>query len=319
MSNDTIQIIRPPMRIKYKKFCKHIHVKYRKQYTSYVNGKPSINICALMKILVDKLKPIVNEKYIRNRKYNESDFIEGIIDVIRNSSYWSRYNGKVPGKYLNKRHNDYCRWNVYECLYRIVLLPYYSTHKYNKLHHQSIDSTFVSNLFGCEMYGRNTNYKSKNGVNVTFNVDATGVPIRLAIAAGNRNDTPVAKELMESQPFIETNTLDVKNNNKYRQYLYADAGYDSKELCDILRKKGYTPITDINIRNTKDPKKLSVLKKQKRTYKKSQNKRLKVENCNSWIKMYPKIHRFIEKSIRSYSGLLLLSFSILVSKRLSKD
>lgn len=73
--------------------------------------------------------------------------------------FWCRYHGKVNGKYLNKRHNKYVKWNVYECLYRIILLSYYSTNNFNKLKYQAIDSTFIKNIYGSEIYGRCKQYK----------------------------------------------------------------------------------------------------------------------------------------------------------------
>ena len=146
-------IIKPPIRIKFKKFCKNIYKRYNKYYISYSNNKPFLNIHLLMELIVNKLRPKINASFVRNKKYTEMDFINGIIEVIENNTYWNRYTGKVPGKYLNKRHNQYCKWNVYECLYRIVLLSYFSTNKFNKLHYQCIDSTFISNLYGSEIYG----------------------------------------------------------------------------------------------------------------------------------------------------------------------
>lgn len=48
----------------------------------------------------------------------------------------------------------------------------------------------------------------------------------------------------------------MKNHNRYKQYLLADAGYDTNENKNLLTQKGYTPIISPNMRNTKDKKKL---------------------------------------------------------------
>jgi hypothetical protein len=53
-----------------------------------------------MLILVDKLRPPVNQAYARHKKYDEIDFINGIIDVVNNCAYWNRYKGKISGKLL---------------------------------------------------------------------------------------------------------------------------------------------------------------------------------------------------------------------------
>ena len=106
-----IVVIKPPTRIKYKKFCKNIYRKYSNQYISYTkDGKQAIDIPFLMDILVRKLKPHIDVSYICHKKYQEIDFINGIIEVITNCSYWNRYNGKITGKYLNKRHHEYYKW-----------------------------------------------------------------------------------------------------------------------------------------------------------------------------------------------------------------
>jgi hypothetical protein len=242
-------------------------------------------------------------------------WINGIIDVICNCGYWNRYKGTISGKYLNKRHNQYCKWGVYECLYRIILLSYYSTNKFNKLKYQSIDSTFVKNLYGAEIYGRDIKYKSKNGIKISVIVDINGVPNSIAIAGANNYDSKIAMEQINNV-LIETDTKSVENNNKYKQYIIGDAAYCSTPLCNALIKQGYTPIMDVNKRNTKNRILLRKMNTAKRKYRKIQNKRLVVENFNSWLHKYPKLDRVIEKSTKSFRGLLLLGCSILVNNKL---
>jgi hypothetical protein len=196
------------------------------------------------------------------------------------------------------------------------LKEYYSTDKYAKLHYQSIDSTFVTNLYGSELYGRNVKYKSKNGINVSLITDALGVPNSVALAPGNRHDSVVAKEQLESSFFVDPNTKKVRNNNKYSQKMLGDAAYHDNDLYAKLIKKGYTPITDVNKRKTKDKDKIKQLNKMKRKYLKNSFKRIVIENCNAWIKKFPKISRVIEKTTRSFNGLLLLSLTHIVNNKL---
>jgi hypothetical protein len=73
---------------------------------------------------------------------------------------------------------------------------------------------------------------------------------------------------------------------------------------------------DVNKRNTKNKILLRKMDADKRKYRKIQNKRLVVENFNSWIHKYPKLDRVIEKSTKSFNGLLLLGCSILVNNKL---
>ena len=47
-----------------------------------------------------------------------------------------------------------------------------------------------------------------------------------------------------------------------------------------------------------------------------QYKRLVIERCNAWIKYYPKLGKLVEKSIKSYTGLLLLACSFITNNKL---
>jgi hypothetical protein len=300
---------------KYRKICKQIYTKYRNRFIKHENEKLSLDVPYLLSILVEHLKPTKNSYYRRNIKYTDLDFINGIIDIINNGTYWNRYKGTVPGKYLNKKHNEYCNMGVYDCLYRVILKVYFCKSKYNKLKYQTVDTTFIRNLYGSEMLQRNVQYKSKNGIKVSAIDDVNGVPIALAIGAGAKNDAKIAIEQINNT-FIDTDTKRVCKSNKYKQNMYADAQYDSEEFIQTYQNNGYKVTTDVNIRNTKDEDKLKILKKRKKIYLKTQNKRIVVERGFAWLHKYPKLNRFVEKTVKSFSGLLLLACSFIVSNKL---
>ncbi len=261
--DNRFEVIKPSFHAKYKKLCKSIYNGSHKKFIQVKDSKPFINIPTLMEILITKLKPTVKVQYIRYKKYEEIDFINGIVEIISNCSYWNRY--KVPGKYLNKRHNEYTKWGVYECLYRIVLRAYFNTTKFHKLQYQCIDSTFVPNLFGKDVYGRNPQYKSKNGVKISAITDRNGVPISLAIGAGNRHDSLILDKHVNHE-LIDTESKRVSKNNKYKQFVLGDAGYFSENLKRKFDKQQKILLTDVNNKNTKDKAKLKILIKQKRKY-----------------------------------------------------
>ena len=190
--------------------------------------------------------------------------------------------------------------------------------------------------------GRNTKYKSKNGINVSiyrnkttfcfyillwevllqqhflvsFITDINGTPISVGINSGNKHDSIIADKLFDNITFVDSETIKVKNNNKYKQILLGDAAYFNNNLHNKLRNKGYTPITDVNYRNTKNLIKRRRLFKLKKQYNKVKYKRIKIENCNAWVKKYPKMSRLIEKTIKSFSGLLLIALSLIAINKI---
>jgi ssDNA-binding Zn-finger/Zn-ribbon topoisomerase 1 len=309
-----IHIIELPKNIKYKKFCKMIYNRYNKDFINKSDEDTSINIHKLMNILIDNLSPTKNISYARNVKYSQMDFINGIIEVLLNNTYWRRYKGIVKGKYLNAKHLEYKDLGVYECMYGIISMIYFKESKFKKLKHQSIDSTFIRNLYGVELIQRNPHYKSKNGIKVS-QINAHEVPISFAIAKGAVNDAKIAIQQIDHN-LIDCETNKVKNNNRYKQKFYGDSHYHSSKLIKKLKKKGYTPITDVNIRNTKDELKKKKLEKERMKYSKVKSKRAMIEISFAWLHKYPKLNRYVEKTIKSYSGLLLLGASLTVAKKI---
>ncbi len=125
-----VHLIKIPKHIKSKKFGKMIFQKYHKRFVFKDRCKINIDIAALMNIIVDRLKEKKNHYYSRNIKYTQIDFINGIIDIVNNNTYWNRYKGEIAGKYINKKHNEYCKLGVYECMYLVITTIYFNKSKY---------------------------------------------------------------------------------------------------------------------------------------------------------------------------------------------
>ena len=133
-------------------------------------------------------------------------------------------------------------------------------------------------------------------------MDSKGIPLEVSITRGNKHGARIAPKVI--------NKLE-QNNSKHKKYLLADKWYDSNKIREIIIEKKYEPI--IPKRKYKTiVKKKSLNRKQIKIYK----KRIIVENFFAWIKMNPKIDKIYEKTVKSYQGLLRLSCSMLVYKRL---
>jgi len=143
-------------------------------------------------------------------------------------------------------------------------------------------------------------------------VTTNGIPISININPGNKYDSKILSETI-NEKIINTDTIKYKNNNRYKQYLLGDSGYDSNKNAQLLKKKGYTPIIIQNKRNIKNKKLLRILNvTQKKIYK----KRNKIENYHSWIKKFPKIKSLYERNIEYYKGLLFVGLLIIINRRL---
>jgi len=269
---------------------------FRVYKTLIINRKN--NFILLFKSIIKKLEPVKNESYIRNKKHTLEEYLMGIIEVLCNNISWRKYMGKINGRVLNNKHNEFVKLGVYNELYKVNLKKYLRKSKKKFLKYLSIDSSFIENRNGINNLGRNVYYKNKKGRKISLIVDSKGIPINVCISAGNKHDCTIFKE--------NKNMINQASNKN--KYFMADKGYDSEEIRNILRAKGYIPII---------PKRKT--KKNKRSLKTNQikiyRKRIIVENAFSWIKRNAKIDHICEKTEESYMA-LLLSISILIYKRI---
>lgn len=272
--------------------------KFRSIYSSLFKKEESF--IDIVVNIINELEPQKDESYKRNLKYTNRDYICCIIEVLSNNVSWRKYNGKIDGRVLNNKHNYYSKLGVYERLCEISLENYQSKdiNKSNS-NYQSIDSSFVSNKYGTEEIGRNTFYKNKNGRKITALVDEKGIPLKIDISRGNTHDAKIAPRVLEN--------ID-ENKSESRKYILGDKGYDSKKIREVIRSKKYKPLI---------PKRRYKGKpiRSKEKYRKHYKKRIVVENFIAWIKMYPKIDKVYEKTIKSYTGLLYLGISVLIYKK----
>ena len=200
----------------------------------------------VIKTIIDSvyyLTPIKNNSYKRHIKYTIEDYIIGIIDVLSNYVSWNKYNGFMKSDTLRKKHNEWTKLGVYDHAYKLLLEEHLKQNrKTEELKYQSIDSTFVEDINGCKETGYSGIYKkgkgkSAKGITITSIVTKSGMPISTNLNPANRHDSSLLFKTMNRR-MINCNTKKYRNHNRYKQYLLADKGYDSKKNHNFLKKKG---------------------------------------------------------------------------------
>jgi len=256
----------------------------------------------------------------RNIKYSYEDVLSSLILFTTTQVSWRRFQGKVPGKYLNTLHLQFARKGIYKKINSHLLELYLEKDRSLKLKYQSIDSSFIANKRGLSnttsKFITNNRYNGrKKYLKISHLVDSKGVVLGSHIIPGNCSDCKSVDSTINNIN-VNINTLKCSNNNKHKQYLLADSGYDTKEIHKSLIDKGYTPIIKPNKRNTKDEnKKRKLTVKQEKIYKKRQV----VESSFAWTKSYAVINQNYEKTVESYNGLLILANSIILSKKINNE
>jgi hypothetical protein len=285
-------------------------------------------------------EPVLSQTYNFTHKFQEyciEDIIPALFHILRTGEQWDTFKQNIDilkrqkiinnvsdkyipknytpkkvilGKSLHYHFQKLCKHNIFEKFYIHILNKYMSNNKYDNLKYNNTDTSFVSNKLGCNNIGINKFYKSKYGNKVSIISDSNNIPISITVHDGNDANNKIFMKTLNSI-YISTNTEKLKKSNRYKQYMFADKGYDTDEIRTELNNRGYTPIIDYNARNTKDETKLKKLTaKEKEKYK----KRLGVEHIFAKIKGHNRRlgYRY-ERNIISFSGFIFMAFIKLIS------
>lgn len=285
--------------------------------------------------LVDAYKyssknPSPNPRY----KYPERLFIACIYYIIKHGSSWDSFIGPIPGNQLNKRHNEYLRYDLYSNFFNDSLKKYLKTHK---LKHLNMDSSFLNNKNCTELKKRQPINKNRKAVKLTVIADDSGSPLTCSIAESTENDCKSGnQEILK----LADNKIIIDAINKADKYIYtmADSGFDSSFIKSNLKKIGLRHIiypsggrrgNKSNLKNVGDKSNLKNAaknnnnkkrrrKKLPRRYRKRYKKRIKIEHLFAIIKRYPKINCVYEKKIKSFYGLVMfLLGGILINRSIA--
>ena len=144
--------------------------------------------------------------------------------------------------------------------------------------------------------GKNPTDRAKGGVKRSLLVEASGVPLGLAVDGANRNDMKMVEETLASVPVERPAPTPQKP-----QGLCLDKGYDYDEVRDILKEFGFT--AHIVARGEE-------AKKIKRSAR-SKARRWVVERTHSWLNRFRGILLRWNKKPENYIAMLHFAFAII--------
>ena len=110
-------------------------------------------------------------KYATNTKYTAENICNAVTDFVKNSCYFSLFKNAIEGTYLNQIHQFLVNCSFYDNLYSKLLTIYLNITNYETLDILSGDSTFIRNIIGVELNGRNPHYYNKPGFKLNLLVD----------------------------------------------------------------------------------------------------------------------------------------------------
>lgn len=264
----------------------------------------------VQKKLIDRIFLKIKNLYNYNSKHrigrrisdeNLLKYINGILYTLKTGCQCN----ELPLIYGPKStvHYNFIKWSkkgIFKETWEELLHYYNDYDKYNtNLTLQIIDTTLIKSINGHDLVGKNPTDRGRNATKISIITNKCGIPISYYIDKASVHDSKLFEKTIKKAIL----------KSKKRVTLLADKGYSSMKNKKIAKKYN----TNLICPNKSNFKKC-IFKKDNKL-----KKRYIVEACNSWIKQFRRMRVRYENKIDNFESFLLLTFSIIIIRKMSKN
>jgi len=171
------------------------------------------------------------------------------------------------------------------------------------------------------MTGHNPVDRSKLGTKRHILTDKNGIPISVVISSATTHDIKLVTDVVDNAVIKRPSSYKTKKTGRGRrknQHLCLDKAYNSKQEEQELIKRGYVLHIPTKRKRDKNEKEEEdkVTTQHCSNHKKHSAKRCVVERTNSWHNRFRKLFTRYEKKVENYLGLVQLSCSIIIYRKI---
>lgn len=250
---------------------------------------------------------ILNNKYLSssftsshpNSKYSLSLIIDEILYILKSGVSWRNSRSTINYKTLFFYFNKFSKFKIFHSLFAKLKRLYLRTFFPDTF---IIDSTSITNKFGVNKIGRNKFYKNKFITKISLLTDINGFPISSFFLKGNKHDnSSFIKHIDELLIIIPKN----------KKHILADKGYSSKSNYNYLDSNNITHIIP--------PRKNMKIYNSYHYDKNEYIKRIKTEHIFGRLKLFRRIDKRYEKTLKNFSSFVFLGFVIIGTNIFNKN
>lgn len=162
--------------------------------------------------------------------------LDGILYVLRTGCQWKAAPKEFgSGSTLHRRFQQWVKAGVFFKVW-VMLLEEYEQLRGIKWRWQSLDSIMTKAPLGGQATGPNPTDRAKSGTKLHVLSDQRGAPLSVNVTAANSHDMKAAFSTIYSI-FVQR----PEPKPYHRQHLCLDKGYDSAEIEQGVRQRGYIP------------------------------------------------------------------------------
>jgi len=163
--------------------------------------------------------------------------------------------------------------------------------------------------------------RSKLGTKRHILTDKNGIPISVVISSATTHDIKLVTDVVDNAVIKRPSSYKTKKTGRGRrknQHLCLDKAYNSKQEEQELIKRGYVLHIPTKRKRDKNEKEEEdkVTTQHCSNRKKHSAKRWVVERTNSWHNRFRKLFTRYEKKVENYLGLVQLSCSIIIYRKI---
>ena len=161
--------------------------------------------------------------------------------------------------------------------------------------------------------GSNPTDRSKLGTKRHILTDKNGIPLSVVTSSASTHDIKLVTDVMDDRIIKRLSPSTKCNSSRKRklQHICLDKAYNSKTVQQDIIKRGYVP--HIPYKRNRGQKIGTVCQKK---YPTAKNKRWVEERANSWHNRFRKLFTRYEKKVGNYLGLVQLSCSIIIYRKI---
>lgn len=162
--------------------------------------------------------------------------------------------------------------------------------------------------------------RSKLGTKRHILTDKNGIPLSTIITSANKHDIKAVTDVLDNSvsyrpfesDFTKKNTRRQNRQQQQQQHLCLDRAYSSKTIENEIINCGYVPHIQYKRKRGQSEEETAYQKKNRSII----NNRWVVERTNSWHNRFRKLLIRFEKKVENYLGLVQLSNSIIIYRKI---
>ena len=216
----------------------------------------------------------------------DEEALNCIFKVLRTGMQWREIQSSVSYATVFRRFQQWTNKDIFRKAYKKALLTY---KRLVPTKYYCIDSSYIKNRFGQRCVGKNHTDRGRKAIKLSIVTDQNGVTYSASTLPGNQPDvTSLSSSLIHMLSSLDSVPL------------YADRGYDSRH--------NRTVSTTLGLQDR-------IFRRRTKTCRRTNAKRIVVENAFSWLDKYRRLLLFYEQSPQPLLSFVFIGLGHHLSER----